>query len=41
MDGAGPDTTAALRKQIPPPVLFVLNRFAGRGYRREIATTWT
>lgn len=41
MDGADPDTIAALRKQIPPPVLFVLSRIAGRHYRRQIAPSWT
>lgn len=41
MDGADCGTTAALRKHIPPPVLFVLTRVAGRRYNRQIAATWT
>jgi iron-sulfur cluster repair protein YtfE (RIC family) len=40
VDGAESETVAALRKQIPPPVLFVLTRIAGRRCRRRIATAW-
>ena len=40
-DGAAPATKAALRKEIPAPVLFVLTRFGGRDYRRRIATVWS
>ena len=40
VDGAGPGTKIALRKEIPAPVLFVLTRVAGRNYDRQIATAW-
>jgi hemerythrin-like domain-containing protein len=40
-DDADHASTAGLRREIPPPVLFVLTRLRGRRYRREIATTWT
>ena len=40
VDGAGPATKIALRKEIPGPVLFVLTRVAGRNYERQIATAW-
>ncbi len=40
LDGADADASAALRKEIPPPVLFVLTRLAGRAYNRDIAPVW-
>lgn len=40
LDGADPATAAALRTEIPRPVLFVLSRVGGRRYQREIAPTW-
>ena len=40
MDGADADSLAALRRDIPAPVLFMLGRVAGRGYQRRIATVW-
>ena len=40
LDGAGPDAKAALRQEVPPPVLFVISRVGGRGYRRLIAPMW-
>jgi hemerythrin-like domain-containing protein len=40
LDGADADAHAALRKEIPPPVLFVLTRVAGRAYNRDIAPVW-
>jgi hypothetical protein len=39
-DGNDPDVAAALRHEVPAPVLFVLSRVAGRGYRRRIAAVW-
>jgi iron-sulfur cluster repair protein YtfE (RIC family) len=39
-DGADPDASAALRHEIPAPVLFMLTRVAGRRYNREIAPVW-
>ena len=40
LDGADDDTKALLRKEIPPPVLFVLSRIPGRRYNQEIAPVW-
>lgn len=40
LDGADEDAKARLRKEIPPPVLFVLSRVAGRRYNQEIAPVW-
>lgn len=40
LDGADDDAKARLRKEIPPPVLFVLSRIPGRHYNREIAPVW-
>jgi hypothetical protein len=39
-DGADDDARTALRHEIPPPVLFVLGRIAGRNYNRHVATIW-
>ena len=39
-DGAAPADKAALRREIPAPVLFVLTRVAGRDYNRRIAPVW-
>jgi hypothetical protein len=39
-DGADPTTLAALRREIPAPVLWMVSRTAGRRYRQEIAPTW-
>ena len=40
LDGADDDAKARLRKEIPPPVLFVLSRVGGRHYNQEIAPVW-
>jgi hypothetical protein len=40
IDGADDDAKARLRKEIPPPVLFVLTRIPGRHYNRDIAAAW-
>ncbi len=40
-DGAGPDERAALTKEIPAPVLFVIKTIGGRDYRRRIAPVWS
>jgi hypothetical protein len=40
-DGADPTDRAALRHEIPPPVLFVMTKIGGRKYTRDIAPTWT
>ena len=40
VDGADPETRSLLRREVPPPVLFVLTRLGGRDYRRRIAPVW-
>lgn len=40
LDGAAPDDVAGVKKEIPPPVVAVLNAIPGRRYRRNIATVW-
>src|SRR5262245_11640659 len=40
LDGAAPDDAAALRREIPGPVVSVLNAVPGRHYRRTVATVW-
>jgi hypothetical protein len=39
-DGASSDEKAALRKQVPPPVIAMLGRIFGGRYRRTIAPVW-
>jgi hypothetical protein len=39
-DGADPAALAALRREVPAPVLWAITRTAGRQYRKEIAPTW-
>jgi hemerythrin-like domain-containing protein len=40
MDGAGPDEVAAMKREMPGPVVSVLNLVPGRSYRRAIAPVW-
>lgn len=40
LDGAGPDDVAGLKREIPPPVVAVLNAVPGRHYRKNIAQVW-
>ena len=40
-DGAGPDERAALAKEMPAPVMFVISQVGGRDYRRRIASVWS
>jgi len=40
LDGADPDAKAGLRRELPPPVLFVIVRVGGRDYNRRIAPVW-
>jgi hypothetical protein len=40
-DGADADTTAILKSEVPAPVLFLLNRLGGRGYRRTVGSVWS
>ncbi len=39
-DGADPAEAAALRHEVPAPVLFLMSRLRGRKYNREIAPVW-
>ena len=39
-DGADPETRSLLKREVPPPVLFVLTRLGGRDYNRRIAPVW-
>lgn len=39
-DGATPNDKAALRREMPAPVIAVFGAIAGRRYRREIAPVW-
>jgi hemerythrin-like domain-containing protein len=39
-DGMSDEDRAYLRSRIPPPVLAVVGRVAGRAYHREIAPAW-
>lgn len=40
LDGADPTTAAALKHEVPPPVLWMITHTAGRRYTKEIAPTW-
>lgn len=40
LDGADDDVKRGLRREVPPPVLFVISRVGGRGYRRTVAPIW-
>lgn len=39
-DGATPDEMAALKRDIPGPVLAIIGGVFGRGYRKNIAPVW-
>lgn len=39
-DGMSDGERSYLRATVPTPVMFVLARVLGRGYRREVATVW-
>jgi hypothetical protein len=41
MDGSDPAAIAGLRREVPPPVLFMLGRVGGRDYNRRIASVWS
>jgi hemerythrin-like domain-containing protein len=40
LDGATPEEAAALRREIPAPVVRVLKAVPGRHYRRTVASVW-
>jgi Hemerythrin HHE cation binding domain len=40
LDGAAPEDAAALRREIPGPVVSLLNAVPGRHYRRTVAPVW-
>lgn len=39
-DGADESDLAGMRKELPPPVVFLFGKLAGRRYRRDIAPVW-
>lgn len=41
LDGADADDVRGLRREVPPPVLFVISRVGGRRYSRDVASVWT
>jgi hypothetical protein len=40
LDGADADARQGLRREVPPPVLFVISRTTGRRYERTVAPVW-
>jgi hypothetical protein len=40
LDGASADDARGLRREIPPPVVFVISRVGGRRYTRTVAPVW-
>lgn len=40
LDGASPDERAAVKHEIPGPVLTIIGGIFGRGYRRDVASVW-
>jgi hemerythrin-like domain-containing protein len=41
LDGADADDVRGLRREIPPPVVFVISRVGGRQYTRTVASVWS
>jgi hypothetical protein len=41
LDGADADTRSALSREVPAPIVFLINRLGGRDYRRRIAPVWS
>jgi hypothetical protein len=41
LDGASTDERAAVRREIPAPVIAIIGGIFGRPYRRDIAPVWT
>jgi hypothetical protein len=39
-DGASADELAAIKGNVPPPVLAIIGGIFGRGYRRNVASVW-
>ena len=39
-DGAGPDEMAAIKGNVPAPVLAIIAGIFGRGYRKNVASVW-
>lgn len=40
LDGASPEEQAAVRREVPGPVLTIIGGVFGRGYRRDVAPAW-
>jgi hemerythrin-like domain-containing protein len=41
LDGAAPEDVAGLKREIPAPIVSMLNAIPGRHYRKHIASIWT
>lgn len=41
LDGADPDSRAAIEGYVPKPVLAIIGGLFGRSYRRDVAPVWT
>jgi hypothetical protein len=41
LDGADDDARAALSREVPAPIVFLISRLGGRDYRRRIAPVWS
>jgi Hemerythrin HHE cation binding domain len=40
LDGASPEEQAAVRHEVPGPVISIIGGIFGRGYRKNVATVW-
>ena len=40
LDGASPDVQAAVRHEVPGPVVTIVGGVFGRGYRKDVASVW-
>lgn len=40
LDGADADDVRGLKREVPPPVLFMISRLGGRRYTRTVAPVW-
>lgn len=40
LDGASPEERAALTREVPGPVVYIIGGIFGRGYRKSVAPVW-
>jgi len=40
LDGASPDEQAAIKRDVPGPILTIIGGIFGRGYRKNVAPVW-